>query len=165
MTGSTVMGRLADDHLALARTSELDGFGMLALKPVNLAVIPRILESADAVEIEVANGLERVARGWVRRESWAGLWDRDPGRTTAGVLLEGEWALDGTASLSLIYDGRRWRLLAFEETDAGGVEVLREDVRLLGDDKRWLTYAVYWGSDETGSVRRMASRLIDVGGG
>lgn len=157
MSGRSIMGQLADDHQALA--GALAGFGLSPLKAVKLAVTSKTFDSVAAAEEEVARELERVTAGWLRRESWAGLWHDDPGEPSAGVLLDGEWALEGEASLSLFYDGRSWRLLKYDEAATGGVEVLREDIRMLGHRDRWLTYAVYWGGDQDGVVRRVASRL------
>lgn len=180
MHDADLIERLALDSEALSLANgALSGLGLTPLVACRLGRTVDLLETPEAVEEALREKLSDLRAGWVRRESWAGRVDRapgDPGRRTGGVLLEGEWALTPDRSLSLLYDGCRWRLLTFTESAGEGAPALRENVRLIGRDGDDLRYAVYWGAPaeladpvdgadaaSPSAIRRFAARLTGIG--
>lgn len=166
MTTTGLIQQLAEDQKALVNGA-LSGLGLSDLRSVSLTATPEVLLAPDTVEDAISRRVTTLLAGWLRRESWAGTVEEgDPGRDEAGVLLEGEWALTETESLSLFYDGRNWRLITLTEgaSEGTGTPALREDVEMIGRDGRVLGYAVYWGAPDgdPSAIRRIASRLVGI---
>lgn len=165
MSGEFI-GRLHNDHRSLTAAAGMSGFNLPELTLASLKVETTFIATVEDVEAALDRYRPGLTAGWLRRESWAGSFGTDPGLGAAGAALEGEWVLSQKGkSASLLYDGRRFRMITFEEGAEGGRPVLREEAQLVGPTGDHFVYAVYWGApaDDLSDIRRLATRLLGVG--
>lgn len=106
---------------------------------------------------------EATAEGWITLPSinldWK-AWISRPAQQSAGYPLAAEIAA-GPRSLHLRHDGRSWHLVTYQESETTpGFIAIDTRYAATRNDSEWLHYRVYYQTDQTGSTRAHAARLI-----